>query len=159
MYLVLVLGIDYHFISTAAFKDHIESDAFLEWAKVYSNFYGTLKSQVNDSLHNGRSIILDIDSQGAEQVQNADIAEVSIFILPPSTDALRERLLSRGTDSMDTIDRRMREAKKQMSAAGRFDYVVINDDLNTAIFQFKSIIIAELLKVKRRKKWVAQFSQ
>ena len=126
----------------------------MEWAKVYSNYYGTLQAQIKSALSKGLSIILDIDAQGAAQVRNAQIEEVSIFILPPNTDSLRKRLESRGTDSPETIDRRMREAKEQMKAAVNFDYVIVNDDLETAINQFQAIIFAELLKVKRRKKWM-----
>jgi len=147
-------GVDYLFVTEDDFKSKIKDGQFLEWAKVYSNYYGTPHAQIQSALSKGLSIILDIDAQGAAQVRSAPIEEVSIFILPPNTDSLRKRLESRGTDSPETIDRRMREAKDQMKAAVDFDYVIVNDDLETAINQFQAIIFAELLKVKRRKKWM-----
>ena len=147
-------GVDYFFVSTEAFESKIDGGHFLEWAKVYSNYYGTLREQVETALNQGQSIILDIDAQGAQQVKESPIDEVSIFIMPPNSETLRDRLQSRGTDSLETIEKRMKEAQMQMDAARHFDYIIVNDNLESATNQFQAIVYAELLKVKRRKKWI-----
>ena len=151
-------GVDYHFMNEETFRDAVNDGDFLEWAKVYSNYYGTLSAPVEKALSRGESIILDIDPQGAEQVRAKNINEVSIFILPPNIETLHKRLGSRNTDSTDVILKRMRESKEQLQNCIHFDYLVVNDDLDSAINQFQSIIIAELLRTSRRKTWSKKFS-
>jgi guanylate kinase len=120
--------------------------AFLESAQVFDNFYGTAQKTVEDNLAQGDDVILEIDWQGAQQVRKLMPNSYSIFILPPSTQILRERLEGRGKDSVEIIDRRMQDAVAEMSHYGEFDYLVVNDDFNTALNELESIIIANRLK-------------
>ena len=125
-------------------------NAFLESAQVFDNFYGTAKKTVEDNLAQGDDVILEIDWQGAKQVRDLMPNSYSIFILPPSTQILRERLEGRGKDSVEIIDRRMQDAVAEMSHYGEFDYLVVNDDFNTALNELESIIIANRLQQKSR---------
>jgi len=143
-------GIDYYFVPLDTFKDMIEQQAFLEHAQVYDNFYGTAKQTVTDCLSQGLDIILEIDWQGAQQVRQMLPDSLSIFILPPSIAVLRERLLKRGQDNEEVIARRMRDAVAEMNHYREFDYLVVNDDFNTALEQLKSIITANRLLQNRQ---------
>ena len=132
-------GIDYHFLSKERFKELLAENAFLEYAKVHDNYYGTLKAPIEEVLAEGNSIILDIDVQGAAKVRdyvralpNTDpmkIGYVDIFINPPSLEELRERLEKRGTDSPAVIERRLANASGEMARAGEYMYRFVNDDL------------------------------
>ena len=132
-------GLDYHFLSKERFEELLKKDAFLEYAKVHDNYYGTLKAPIVEVLAEGNSMILDIDVQGAAKVReyvralpNTDplkIGYVDIFINPPSLEELRERLERRGTDSREVIEKRMRNAEGEMSRAGEYMFQVTNDDL------------------------------
>ena len=117
-------GVDYHFLSHSDFQTKIQENAFLEWAEVYGNFYGTLKSPVEQAISQGESILLDIDYQGAEQVRKNAPHSISIFILPPTIEELELRLRARKTDSETVISRRMSEAKAQLVHCSNFDYLV-----------------------------------
>ena len=150
-------GKDYLFLDRPSFMHRVENGEFLEWAEVYGNCYGTLQRSVEEVLRRGRSILLDIDTQGAEQVRSSGIPHTSIFVLPPDMATLARRLSDRGTDDQRVIDRRLREAHEQLSAAGTFDCIVINDDLASAHDQFQAIIIAELLRTGRHSRVVAKF--
>ena len=133
-------GLDYHFLSKERFEELLKEDAFLEYAKVHDNYYGTLKAPIVEVLAEGNSMILDIDVQGAAKVReyvralpNTDplkIGYVDIFINPPSLEELRERLERRGTDSREVIEKRMRNAEGEMSRAGEYMFQVTNDDLS-----------------------------
>ena len=151
-------GVDYHFLDRPSFMSKVEAGEFLEWAEVYGNCYGTLKAPIDESQNKGQSILLDIDTQGAQQVRATGIPHTSIFILPPSTDELERRLASRATDSADVINRRMEEAHLQLNDCGAFDYLVVNDELPSAHDQFQAIIISELLKTCRHPNLVSRFS-
>ncbi len=132
-------GIDYHFLSKERFEELLAENAFLEYAKVHDNYYGTLKAPIEEVLAEGNSIILDIDVQGAAKVRdyvralpNTDpmkIGYVDIFINPPSLEELRERLEKRGTDSPAVIERRLANASGEMARAGEYMYRFVNDDL------------------------------
>ena len=137
-----VNGVDYHFTAQADFKTMIESGAFLEHAQVFDNFYGTSQQHVEQQLLDGKDVILEIDWQGARQVRRLITDAVSIFILPPSTAVLRQRLESRGQDDKTVIDRRMRDAVSEMSHYAEFDYMVVNDDFEQALQQLRCIIRA-----------------
>jgi guanylate kinase len=150
-------GKDYHFLERSEFERLKEDEALLEWAQVYKNFYGTLREPVLKALRSGESILLEIDQQGAAQVKAQMPEAISIFILPPTMDSLERRLRNRNTDSDEIIARRLREAQDQIDHCGSFDYLVINDDLESASDQFMSILIAELLKRNRRDSWVQKF--
>ncbi len=150
-------GRDYHFLDIPEFERRKDAGELLEWAQVYKNFYGTLKAPVIEALNAGESILLEIDQQGAAQVKAQMPQAISIFILPPTMASLESRLRGRNTDSDEIIARRLKEAQDQIDHCGSFDYLVINDDLESASDQFMSILVAELLKSNRRNSWVQQF--
>lgn len=143
-------GVDYHFLSIGAFKKLVAEGKFLEHAKVHDNYYGTLKSPIYEVLREGQCMLLDIDVAGAEQVRNfvATLPDndpmkrgfIDIFINPPSLDELVARLEHRGTDSQAVIDKRVRNAKKEMDRAGEYMYQVTNDDLDEAFKRLCDII-------------------
>lgn len=143
-------GVDYYFVTEDQFKEMIEEQAFLEHARVFDNFYGTAQRTVEDNLAQGRDIILEIDWQGAQQVRRMLPESVSIFILPPSIAVLRQRLQNRGQDNDEVIARRMRDAVAEMSHYPEFDYLIVNDDFDTALIQLKSIIVANRLLQNRQ---------
>lgn len=145
-------GIDYHFLKKERFEELIAEGAFLEYAQVHGNYYGTLRRPIEEVLAEGNSMILDIDVQGAAKVReyvrnlpNTDplkIGYVDIFINPPSMEALRERLEGRGTDSADVIERRLENAEGEMARAGEYMYQVTNDDLSHAFKRLCDLIDA-----------------
>ena len=135
-------GRDYHFVDQSEFDALIASQALFEHAQVFGNFYGTSKEAIGSQLASGIDVILEIDWQGASQVRMMAPDAVSIFILPPTRDALRERLVGRQQDDPTIIDARMAEADETIEQAPHFDYWVINDDFEIALGQLKSIIIS-----------------
>ncbi|HHY43030.1 MAG TPA: guanylate kinase [Thermoanaerobacterales bacterium] len=145
-------GQNYYFMSTEVFEDKIKKGEFLEWAKVYNNYYGTPKDKVFKQLREGKDVILEIDIQGAAQVKRNYPEGVFIFISPPSIDELKKRITKRGTDSADSIELRVKCAAEEIKAALEYDYIVLNDDLNQAALRLQSIILAERCKVLRNTK-------
>ena len=135
-------GRDYHFIEQSEFEDMIASGSLFEHAKVFGNFYGTSREAVKAQLAAGTDVILEIDWQGAAQVREMAPEAISIFILPPTREALRERLIGRKQDDALIIDSRMAEADETIEQAPHFDYWVINDDFEIALEQLKSIIVS-----------------
>ncbi len=133
-------GKNYHFVSVDEFRQMRADKAFLESAEVFGNFYGTSRHWVEDRLSQGWDVILEIDWQGAAQVQQLMPGAVSIFILPPSLAALRERLTSRGQDDASVIEKRMSEAVNEISHYGQADYIVINQTFDVALDDLKAII-------------------
>jgi guanylate kinase len=125
-------GRDYHFVDVETFRRMIDDGAFLEHARVFDNYYGTARQGIEMQLEQGRDVILEIDWQGARQVRRALPESVGIFILPPSREALRERLCARGQDDESVIARRMQDAVNEMSHYGEYDYLVINEVFRTA---------------------------
>jgi guanylate kinase len=150
-------GVDYQFMDRPSFEARVDAGAFLEWAEVYGNLYGSLKAPISETLATGQSILLDIDTKGAEQVRQATEEAVTIFVLPPSLQVLSARLRGRATDSEEVISRRIREAQSQLSECGRFDYLVINDHLPSAHDQFQAILVAELLRAGRSPTLIQRF--
>ncbi len=138
-------GVNYHFVSREQFTAMLEQDAFLEHAQVFDNFYGTSQHWVEQTLADGYDLILEIDWQGAQQVRRLLPQAKSIFILPPTQEALRHRLTNRGQDSGEIIERRMRDAVSEMSHYVEFDYLVINDDFGHALEDLKAIFRANQL--------------
>ncbi len=136
-------GVHYHFVSLATFEDMLKADAFLESALVFGNRYGTSRAAVLDQLQNDQDVILEIDWQGAQQVREQMAESASIFILPPSRDALRQRLTGRNQDSAEVIDRRMAAALDELSHYAEFDYLVINDEFATALDELRAIVIGQ----------------
>jgi guanylate kinase len=133
-------GREYHFIEVAQFKELIGRQEFLEHARVFDNYYGTSRAFVEGQLRAGHDVLLEIDWNGAQQVRAALPDCISIFILPPSRQALAERLAKRGTDSDAVIARRLRDAAADMAHYREFDYVVVNDDFARALADLKRII-------------------
>ncbi len=146
-------GVDYYFVDEEKFRDMIDRDEFLEYAVVYGNYYGTPKRPVLESLERGIDVILDIDSKGARAVREKLEDAVLIFIFPPSMEVLIERLKSRGTDSEEVIERRIREAELEIEASSIYDYWILNDDLEKAYEELKSIVIAERCRKERWELW------
>lgn len=132
-------GVNYHFVSREDFLARLEQNEFLEYAEVFGNLYGTSQRWLEQTLAEGRDLILEIDWQGAQQVRHLLPKAKSIFILPPSQEALRQRLTNRGQDSDEIIERRMREAVSEMSHYVEYDYLVINDDFSHALEDLKAI--------------------
>ena len=143
-------GINYHFVSVAEFNDLKEQGGFFEWAQVFDNFYGTSKQGVITQLNQGMDVILEIDWQGAAQVKQHMPDAVTIFILPPSTAALRERLTGRGQDDSSVIERRMQSARDEISHYGEADYVVLNDRFETALIDLQAIIKSQRLSQRHQ---------
>jgi len=139
-------GVDYFFLTKKEFLDHLSAGDFLEWADVFGNYYGTLKSRVDEKILAGIDVVLEIDTQGARQVLEKVSDVVSIFIMPPSQEALEMRLRGRATDAPEVIARRLACAKQEMEQAGMYDYVVVNDDVNKAVTAIQKIILAEKQK-------------
>ena len=139
-------GREYHFVDVPVFLERIGGGEFLEWAEVHGNYYGTSKRWIESQIAEGRDVLLEIDWQGAQQVRKAFPGAMGIFILPPSLDALHERLSGRGTDSAEIIARRLAAARDEMRHVDEFEYVIINDDLQQAFDNLKSVIGASRLQ-------------
>ncbi len=142
-------GKDYHFTDAATFRQMINDRAFLEHAEVFGNYYGTSRSRILDQMAHGIDVILEIDWQGAAQVRQQVPEAVSIFILPPSREELERRLRGRGTDSDEVIARRLAEAVSDMGHYHEFEYLVFNDDFDTALSQLRAILLA-----RRQRTWI-----
>jgi guanylate kinase len=140
-------GVNYHFVDDQAFSDMVAADAFLEHADVFGNRYGTSREAVAREMAAGRDVILEIDFQGARQIRDNHPAARSVFILPPSQAALASRLNSRGQDDPAVIRKRLDEARREMSHHDEFDYVVVNDDFETALADLQAIVRAERLRL------------
>lgn len=139
-------GQDYYFVDQETFLSMAGHSAFLEHARVFDNYYGTSQQHVERLLLNGQDVILEIDWQGARQVRRLIEDSQSIFIVPPSLEALRQRLRGRGQDDENIIDRRMQDAVNEMSHYAEFDFLVVNDDFDQALYELKSIIQANRLR-------------
>jgi guanylate kinase len=135
-----VEGESYFFVSVERFEALIRDGAFLEYARVFDNYYGTGRAQVDQRLHQGRDVVLEIDWQGAQQVRRAQPACISIFILPPSRQVLEQRLRNRATDSEAVIQRRLADAATDMSHCPEFDYAIVNDSFDQALSDLGSIL-------------------
>jgi len=143
-------GVQYHFTDVSSFKQLIAQDQFIEWAEVFGNYYGTSKAALADKLAQGIDVFLDIDWQGARQIKQQLPFVTSIFILPPSVEALEQRLNQRGQDSAEVIAGRMAKARDEISHANEYDYWVVNDDLELAVQQFSGIIQSQRLKQQKQ---------
>lgn len=143
-------GVHYHFVSVERFELLIENGAFLEHARVFDNYYGTSENAVREQIELGRDVVLEIDWQGARQVRRRFPEAVSIFIVPPNIDALRERLSNRGQDSEEVVNRRMADAQSELSHYPEYDYLVINDDFSTALDDLRAIVRGERLREARQ---------
>lgn len=142
-------GIDYFFTDKNAFREMIDNEQFLEWAEVYGNYYGTSKEFIRQSQRDGKIVILDIDVQGAMQLQQlSELDAVFVFITPPSLSVLSQRLTDRGTEDAESIQKRLSSAEKEMSFSDRYDYQIVNDTLEQAVDDFVKVIIRECYELK-----------
>ncbi len=139
-------GVHYHFLSAARFRELIEADALLEYAEYVGSFYGTPKKLVDRAMDEGKDVILDIEVQGALQVAAKRPETVRIFIAPPSWQELERRLVERGTDSPDKVQKRLLRARTELQTAGVYDYFVINDTVENAVREINAIMLAEHCK-------------
>ncbi len=136
-------GVNYYFVTKEEFQDKIDNDGLLEYAEVYGNFYGTPKANVMQKLSEGHDVILEIDTQGAMKVKEAYPDGVFIFILPPSMKELRKRITGRGSETEEAINMRLGETLKEVSYMDKYDYCVVNGEIEEAVNRVKAIIVAE----------------
>ena len=130
-------GVDYHFLTPEEFQDRVDADDFLEWAEYAGNRYGTLRSELGRNAH---PLVLEIEVQGARQVRERVPDATTVFIAPPSEEALRTRLVGRGSDSPEAIERRLEVAREELAAQGDFDHVIVNDDLDAAVEELSRLV-------------------
>ena len=130
-------GVDYRFLSPAEFQKRIDAGEFREWAEYAGNRYGTLRSELERDAH---PLVLEIEVQGARQVRESGIKATSVFIAPPSDEALRTRLVGRGSDSPEQIERRLQVAREELAAESEFDHVVVNEDLDAAVEELSRLV-------------------
>lgn len=136
-------GVEYHFLTREEFQRRIDADAFLEWAEVYGgNFYGTLRSEVEEILAQSKHVLLNVDVQGAEQLREKGLSLVTIFLLPPEPweETLRERLGGRGDTTGEVLEKRLQRAREELAEAKFYDHRVVNDDLERAVGEIRSIL-------------------
>lgn len=141
-------GEDYHFVSETEFKRMVAEGEMLEHAHVFGNFYGSPRAAVAEAIESGRDVLFDIDWQGAQQIRNSELGKhtLSIFILPPSIDELRRRLIERGQDDKAVIAKRMQKSWDEISHWDSYEYVLINDDLDESEARLRTIVMAERLR-------------
>ncbi|OOM13647.1 guanylate kinase [Clostridium saccharobutylicum] len=144
-------GINYYFMSKEEFKEKIEANDFLEYAEVYDNYYGTPKSNVEEVLESGKDVILEIDIQGALKVKENTEEGVFIFILPPSMEELKQRIIKRGSETQESLMKRFKSAYKEINFVSRYNYAVVNDEVDLAVEKLESIVCAEKCRVDRIK--------
>lgn len=149
-----VNGREYFFVDRSTFEKMCAADEFLEWANVHGNLYGTATSQVANETAAGGDIVLEVDVQGAASVRRLALDSVSIFIVPPSYETLKKRLMARGTDTPEELEVRLRNAPNELRQFTEFDYVILNDEVERASNQIASIIYAERARCERQKQFV-----
>ncbi len=142
-------GEDYHYIDDSRFDRMLVAGEFAEWAEVHGHRYATARSTLDDALGSGQDLLLDIDVQGAGQIKAAYAEAVAVFLLPPSRERLEKRLRGRGTDSEETVRKRLRNACGEIAGLIDYDYAIVNDDLKTALEEFLSIVRVERRRVER----------
>lgn len=149
-------GVSYYFMTKDTFEKKVSDNGFLEWASFCDNMYGTLRDKVVDQLHNGIDVILVIEVQGAMQVKNMYPDATLVFLLPPSFEEQKKRLISRNTESIDVIGQRIEAARKEVEQAEHYDYVIINREVDVAASELEMIILSERLKVKNNTKIIKE---
>lgn len=149
-------GVHYHFVSRAEFEAMIARGELLEWAEVHGNLYGTGRQTVEEMRLSGSDVILTIDVQGAENTRRIFPDAISIFVLPPSSQKLMERLEKRGANTEDDLETRLRNARYELTQYYKFDYLIINDDLESAIAELSAVILAARCQQRRRAEIAAQ---
>jgi guanylate kinase len=149
-------GVDYHFVDKEIFNRMIEAGAFVEWARVYDDFYGTSVASLEGQTSSGLDVLLDVDSQGAGNIRKYFKESVLIYVLPPSLEALEKRLRDRGTDDEGVISARMKKALKDIRACSWYDYNIINDALERSIDEARAIIISERCRAARQESMIRE---
>ncbi|MGQ9857849.1 MAG: guanylate kinase [Thermodesulfobacteriota bacterium] len=149
-------GRDYFFVSESAFAEMQRRGEFLEWAKVYQHLYGTSRRWVEEQLAGGLDVIMDVDIQGACQIRKAAFPCHLVFLLPPSWEALRERLRGRGTDPQEAVELRLRSAGEELRGWENFDYVIVNEELDKAVQFLRSIVLARRSAKERMALWIKE---
>jgi len=143
-------GVDYHFVSRETFEDMVSSGAFLEWADIFRNLYGTARKDTEDALEAGHDVILVIDVQGARQVRERMKDTVGVFVLPPSFEVLAARLRGRNQDPAAAIETRLTTARAEVAAVDQYDYVIVNEDLDACVDELEAVVVAERARRVRR---------
>ena len=141
-------GVDYNFVSRARFQAMVSADAFLEWADVFGNFYGTCAPDAERDLSQGRDLVLVIDVQGARQVRQRCRDTVGVFVMPPSFAVLEQRLRGRSKDTEEAMQRRLQTARAEVAAFTEYDYVIVNDALEACVDRLRAIVIAERTRLR-----------
>lgn len=150
-------GRDYYFVTKDVFSEMIDNEDFLEHAKVFDHYYGTPRGPVEEALSEGKDVVFDIDWQGAQQLTQASADDlVKVFILPPSKTELERRLRTRAQDSDEVIAKRMAKSESEMSHWAEYDYVIVNEDIDTAMQELRAIILAERMR-RKRQLWLSPF--
>ncbi|MGL4761466.1 MAG: guanylate kinase [Sarcina sp.] len=147
-------GINYHFLPKGDFVRRVEENDFLEYAEVYGNYYGTPKSNVEKILDSGRDVILEIDIQGALKVKEQSNEGVFIFILPPSMEELKQRIINRGSETPESLMTRFKSAYKEINYVSKYNYAVVNDTVDKAVEKIEGILLAEKCRVDRLKETI-----
>jgi guanylate kinase len=141
-------GVDYNFITRGRFQEMIDGDAFLEWADVFGNFYGTCAADAQEVLAQGKDLVLVIDVQGARQVRERCKDIRTVFVMPPSFDVLEQRLRGRSKDTEEAMQRRLLTARAEVAAFAEYDYVVVNDELDACVDRLRAIVLAERARLE-----------
>ncbi len=141
-------GVDYNFITRVRFEQMVAADAFLEWADVFGNLYGTCAADAEAELNAGRDLVLVIDVQGARQVRTRCPDTVGVFVLPPSYEILERRLRGRSADSESAVQRRLRTARAEVTAYSEYDYIIVNDALDACVDRLRAIVLAERARLR-----------
>jgi guanylate kinase len=144
-------GVNYYFIDRSEFMKKIEADDFLEYAEVYGNFYGTPKSKVEEMLLSGKNVILEIDIQGALKVKENSKEGIFVFILPPSMEELKQRIIKRGSETTESLMTRFKSAYQEINYVSKYNYAVVNDQVEEAVKKIEAILTAEKCRVDRIK--------
>jgi guanylate kinase len=147
-------GMDYHFVDKETFEGLIEEGAFVEWAQVYHDYYGTSFSAVNEQIASSTDVLLDVDHQGARNIKDRFEDSVLIYLLPPSLDVLESRLKGRGTDTESVLRMRLEKAANEIKESTWYDYIIINDDLENAVAKVQAVITAERCRSTRQEQVV-----
>lgn len=147
-------GVNYYFLEEEKFRTMIENHEFIEWACFCQNYYGTPKKKVEDLLAEGKDVILEIEVQGAMQVKSKFPEGVFIFVMPPSLEELRNRLTGRGTEAAEVVEERLKTALWECSNIEKYNYILVNDDVNDATERFAAIIKAEKMRIERNGQWI-----
>lgn len=149
-------GVEYFFLTHEQFREKARRGELLEWAEVYGNYYGTPRAYVEEVTDAGQDVILDIDMQGARSVREAYPGAVSVFVVPPSMEALQQRISARGTETLESVQRRLQEAPRWIQEGLQYDYVIVNGELRTAVNHLRAILEAEKSRVIRQGRLLIQ---